>query len=175
MSWGDVSSAYYSTGIPDIEVYCEAIPALRMMVMANRWAGGLLAAPPGRLWLELQARALPDGPTDAERAGRHGVIVAEVEDASGRRRRGRLRTPEAYGFSCTTRAGLVERVLAGDCGGRGPDARPSLRAGLRDLVPRCSPGGTLIALECTGRSRHGRSGECSGLTGSAYSFIEDGR
>lgn len=114
MSWGDVSSAWYSTGIPDIEVYCEAIPALRMMVMANRWAGGLLAAPPGRLWLELQARALPDGPTDAERAGRHGVIFAEVEDAAGRRLRGRLRTPEAYGFSCTTALAIVERVLAGD-------------------------------------------------------------
>jgi short subunit dehydrogenase-like uncharacterized protein len=114
MSWGDVSSAWYSTGIPDIEVYYEAIPALRMMVMANRWAGWLLAAPPGRLWLELQARALPDGPTDAERAGRHGVVVAEVEDASGRHHFGRLRTPEAYGFSCTTALALVERVLAGD-------------------------------------------------------------
>ncbi|MFL5345412.1 MAG: saccharopine dehydrogenase family protein [Hyalangium sp.] len=114
MSWGDVSSAYYSTGIPDIEVYCEAIPALQMMVMANRWAGGLLAAPPGRLWLELQAQALPEGPTDAERAGRHGVIVAEVEDAAGRRVRARLRTPEAYAFSCITGLAIVERVLAGD-------------------------------------------------------------
>jgi short subunit dehydrogenase-like uncharacterized protein len=114
MSWGDVSSAYYSTGIPDIEVYCDAIPSLRMMVMANRWAGGLLASSPGRFWLELQARALPDGPTEAERAGRQGVIVAEVEDAGGRRHRGRLRTPEAYGFSCTTGLTLVERVLAGD-------------------------------------------------------------
>lgn len=114
MSWGDVSSAYYSTGIPDIEVYCEAIPALRMMVMANRWAGGLLAAPPGRLWLELQARVLPDGPGEQERAERQGVIFAEVEDAAGRRLRGRLRTPEAYGFSCSTALALVERVLAGD-------------------------------------------------------------
>ncbi|PTL78758.1 trans-acting enoyl reductase family protein [Vitiosangium sp. GDMCC 1.1324] len=114
MSWGDVSSAYYSTGIPDIEVYCDAIPALRVMVMANRWFGGLLAMPPARMWLELQARALPDGPSEAERAGRQGVIFAEVEDAAGRRLRGRLRTPEAYGFSCTTGLTIVERVLAGD-------------------------------------------------------------
>ncbi|MCY1080244.1 saccharopine dehydrogenase family protein [Archangium lansingense] len=114
MSWGDVSSAYYSTGIPDIEVYCDAIPALRMMVMANRWFGGGLASDAGRLGLELQARALPDGPTGEQRAGRQGVIVAEVEDAAGRRLRGRLRTPEAYGFSCTTALALVERVLAGD-------------------------------------------------------------
>lgn len=114
MSWGDVSSAYYSTGIPDIEVYCDAIPALRMMVMANRWFGGVLASDAGRLGLELQARALPDGPSSEQRAGRQGVIVAEVEDAAGRRLRGRLRTPEAYTFSCTTALALVERVLAGD-------------------------------------------------------------
>jgi short subunit dehydrogenase-like uncharacterized protein len=114
MTWADVSSAYYSTGIPDIEVYCDAIPSLRMMVMANRWFGGVLATPAGRLGLELQARALPDGPTDAQRAGRRGVIVAEVEDAAGRRLRGRLSTPEAYGFSCTTGLTIVERVLAGD-------------------------------------------------------------
>lgn len=114
MSWGDVSTAHYSTGIPDIEVYCEAIPALQWMVLANRWIGGLLAAPMGRLWLELQARALPDGPTEAERAGRQAVLFAEVEGSGGRRLRGRLRTPEAYGFSCTTALALVERVLAGD-------------------------------------------------------------
>ncbi|HEX8433868.1 saccharopine dehydrogenase family protein [Archangium sp.] len=114
MSWGDVGSAYYSTGIPDIEVYCEAIPALRMMVEANRWFGGLLATDAGRGWLELQARALPDGPTDAQRAGRQAVIVAEVEDGAGRRARARMRTPEAYGFSCTTGLSIVERVLAGD-------------------------------------------------------------
>lgn len=114
MSWGDVSTAYYSTGIQDIEVYCDAIPALWMMVMANRWFGGLLASDVGRLGLELQARALPDGPTPEQRAGRQGVIVAEVEDAAGRRLRGRLRTPEAYTFSCTTALALVERVLAGD-------------------------------------------------------------
>ncbi len=114
MSWGDVSSAYYSTGIPDIEVYFDAIPILRMVAMTNRWFGGLLAMPMGRLWLELQARALPDGPTEVQRAGRQGIIVAEVEDGAGRRVRGRLRTPEAYTFSCATGLAIVERVLAGD-------------------------------------------------------------
>jgi len=114
MSWGDVSTAYYSTGIPDIEVYCEAIPALRAMVMANRWFGGLLATPAGRLGLEVQARLLPQGPTEAQRAGRHATLVAEVEDGAGHRVRARLRTPEAYGFTCTTGLAIVERVLAGD-------------------------------------------------------------
>jgi short subunit dehydrogenase-like uncharacterized protein len=40
--------------------------------------------------------------------------VAEVEDATGRRVRARLRTPEAYTFTCTTALAILERVLAGD-------------------------------------------------------------
>ncbi|MDY7232522.1 saccharopine dehydrogenase family protein [Hyalangium rubrum] len=114
VSWGDVSAAYYSTGIPDIEVYWDSTPPLWMMVMANRWAGGLLATPLSRFMLEVHARVLPEGPTSAERARCQGVIVAEVEDAAGRRLRGRLRTPEVYGFSCTTGLAILERVLAGD-------------------------------------------------------------
>jgi short subunit dehydrogenase-like uncharacterized protein len=114
LSWGDVATAYYSTAIPDIEVYCEATPALHMLLLANRSFGPLLATPAGRRWLEFQTRAFPAGPTDTQRAGRRAVIVAEVEDATGRRVRARLRTPEAYTFTCTTALAILERVLAGD-------------------------------------------------------------
>ena len=31
VSWGDVSTAYHSTGIPNIEVQFEALPAIRRM------------------------------------------------------------------------------------------------------------------------------------------------
>jgi short subunit dehydrogenase-like uncharacterized protein len=114
LTWADVSTAYYSTGIPDIEVYVEAIPALRMMFLVNRWFGGLLATEAARRWMELAAQALPDGPTEAQRAGRRGVVFAEVEDGAGRRVGARLSTPEAYGFTCTTALAIVERVLLND-------------------------------------------------------------
>ncbi|WP_163999446.1 saccharopine dehydrogenase family protein [Pyxidicoccus caerfyrddinensis] len=114
LSWADVATAHASTGIPDIEVYCEAIPALRMLMLANRSLGNLLSTPLGQLWLELQAQAFPPGPTEEQRAGRQAVIVCEVEDGAGRCLRGRLRTPEVYGFSCTTAWALARRVLAED-------------------------------------------------------------
>jgi short subunit dehydrogenase-like uncharacterized protein len=114
LSWADLSTAYYTTGIPDIEVYYEANPLLRMNLVANRWLGGLLGTPAGRTWLELFARNLPEGPADTERLGRHGHVVAEVEDGAGRRVRSRLQTPEAYAFTCVTSLAITERVLAGD-------------------------------------------------------------
>jgi short subunit dehydrogenase-like uncharacterized protein len=114
LSWADVSTAWYTTGIPDIEVYYEANPLLRMNLAANQWLGGLLGSPAGRAWLELFANNLPEGPAEAERLGRHGLVVAEVEDGAGRHARGRLRTPEAYTFTCVTSLAITERVLAGD-------------------------------------------------------------
>jgi short subunit dehydrogenase-like uncharacterized protein len=114
VGWGDVCTAYYTTGIPDIEVYFEATPLVRMAAAANRRLGWFLGLPPVRSLLGVQASALPDGPTAEERARRFAVIVAEVQDATGRRAGARLRTPEAYTFTCTTALAIVERVLKGD-------------------------------------------------------------
>ena len=36
VSWGDISSAWHSTGVPNIEVFFEATPALSAAVFANK-------------------------------------------------------------------------------------------------------------------------------------------
>ncbi|MFT3768296.1 MAG: saccharopine dehydrogenase NADP-binding domain-containing protein [Minicystis sp.] len=114
LSWGDVATAWYTTGIGDIEVYYEAIAPLRLMTAVNQNFAWLLGTPAGRRWLDLHIDMLPEGPTDAQRAFGKGVIVAEAEDASGRVARARVRTPEAYTFTCATTLAIVERVLGGD-------------------------------------------------------------
>jgi short subunit dehydrogenase-like uncharacterized protein len=114
LSWGDVSTAYYTTGIPDIEVYFEATALLRSMILGNRYFGWLLGTPPGQSWLRSQAELVPAGPTDADRRAGHAVIVAEVEDRSGRRARSRLRTPEVYSFTAWSAVAIAARVLDGD-------------------------------------------------------------
>jgi short subunit dehydrogenase-like uncharacterized protein len=114
LSWADLGTAYYTTGIPDLEVYYEANPMLRMNLTANRWFGDLLGTSPARSWFEFFASGLPEGPAETERVGRHGRVVAEVEDDAGRRARSRLCTPEAYTFTCDTALAIARRVLAGD-------------------------------------------------------------
>jgi short subunit dehydrogenase-like uncharacterized protein len=44
--WGDVATAYHSTGIPDIEVYLAALLATRLAARASRFLGWLLGARP---------------------------------------------------------------------------------------------------------------------------------
>ncbi len=114
VSWGDLATAFTTTGIPNIETYFEATPMVRVMVAAERFAGPLFAVPPARTVLETLTGALPDGPSAAERRLHSAVIVAEAEDAAGHVIRARLHTPEAYSFSAQTAAAIAGEVLAGN-------------------------------------------------------------
>lgn len=114
VGWGDVATAWYTTGIPDVEVYFEATPTVRAILAALGLFGWLFATPPWQAWLAAGASLLPEGPTAQERAAVTMVVVAQAEDAHGRRATSRLRTPEAYTFTATTAATIARRVIAGD-------------------------------------------------------------
>jgi len=115
VSWGDVAAAYYSTGIPNIEVYFEATPMLQAVLMAGRAFGWVLGTPPWQTWLKAHADLLPEGPAEGDRLPRQAVLVAEASDPAGRTARARLRTPEAYTFTGRSAALIAARVLRGDC------------------------------------------------------------
>jgi len=114
LSWGDVASAYYTTGIPDIEVYVETTPALEAVAVANQWFGWFLGTGPWQAWLKGHADLLPEGPSAAERAARRVVVVAEATDGRGRRAVSRLATPEVYTFTGMVAPAVARRVVAGD-------------------------------------------------------------
>jgi len=114
VSWGDVVSAWHTTGIPNIEVYFEAVPAVAGMLTASRLFGDLLRTRTAQVLLKAHAELLADGPSAAQRDAREAVIVAEAGDRSGRLACARLHTPEAYSFTGRTAAAIAERVLRGD-------------------------------------------------------------
>jgi short subunit dehydrogenase-like uncharacterized protein len=112
--WGDVSTAFYSTGIPNIEVYA-AIPApVRLMMKASRPFGWLLASAPVQRFLKRRIKAQPPGPSDAERLRGKSFVWGEVTDDSGMKRRARLQGPEGYTLTALTALAIAERVLAGN-------------------------------------------------------------
>ncbi len=114
VSWADVVSAYYSTGVPDIEVYFEATPAVRSALIASRHLGWWMGHPPVQRYLKTWTRFLPEGPGEEERATATAVVVAEAEDGDGRCVTARLRTPEVYTFTAMTAVAIAGRVLGGD-------------------------------------------------------------
>lgn len=111
--WGDVSTAFYSTGIPNIEVYAAVPASTRWMMIASRALGWLLSAASVQTFLKRRIKAQPPGPTDAERARGKSFVWGEVLDDGGQRKRALLRCPEGYTLTALTALGIVERVLAG--------------------------------------------------------------
>src|SRR5260370_21012248 len=124
--WGDVSTAFHSTGIPDIEVYTPASVSLRVAARLSRYARPLLASGPVQRFLKSRIRSGAPGPTDAERARGKCLLWGEVEDASGRRVVSRLRTPEGYTTTALAALAIVERVLAGEARPGLPEPAPAL-------------------------------------------------
>jgi short subunit dehydrogenase-like uncharacterized protein len=112
--WGDVSTAYASTGIPDIEVYMGVPATVRFTAWLSRYLAWLLGWRPVQAYLKRRIRAGPPGPSEEERARGYSLVWGEVTDSMGRRAVSRLSGPEGYTLTMLTALALVERVLAGE-------------------------------------------------------------
>jgi len=114
VSWGDVATAYYSTGVPDVEVYFALTKQLETLTKIPSFAGGLLQLP----WLQWFIRAridkMPPGPSDAEREAGQALILAEVVDSSRNVHSAQLTTPDGYALTVETALKIVENVVGGN-------------------------------------------------------------
>lgn len=114
VSWGDVVTAYYTTGIPNVSVYFERTATLQTAAWAGRLLGTLLRTGPAQAWMKAHVDLLASERSAEERALHTMTIVAEARASDGSRASARLRTPEAYAFTGSTAAAIAERVLEGD-------------------------------------------------------------
>jgi short subunit dehydrogenase-like uncharacterized protein len=112
--WGDVSTAYHSTGIPNVEVYTRVPRSQRRLMVASRYLGWLLGSAPVQRLLRGRIRQGKPGPTDEERARAVSLLWGEVEDPQGRRAVSRMRTPEGYTLTAMTSVAIVRKVLDGE-------------------------------------------------------------
>lgn len=111
--WGDVASAWHTTGVPNIEVYL-AVP--KAQIVAVRLFRPLLAALRWRPLASLARRAigrLVRGPSAKERETARAGFWGRAIDAEGRSIAATLATPGGYPLTVWTALGALERVLAG--------------------------------------------------------------
>jgi short subunit dehydrogenase-like uncharacterized protein len=112
--WGDVVTAYHSTGIPDIEVYLAVPPLARALARMSRYLGWLLGSAPVQGFLKRRVKARRAGPSDEERAHGLSLVWGEAVDADGRKVVARLRGPEGYTMTVRAALAIAQRVLAGE-------------------------------------------------------------
>ena len=109
--WGDVSTAYRSTGIPDITVYMAASRGMISMAKMARIIGPILAAPAVLGFLQRQIDRRVPGPTPAARARGRTELWGRVADGE-RSATATMTTPEGYTLTAEAALASVRRVLA---------------------------------------------------------------
>lgn len=112
--WGDVSTAYHSTGIPNVEVYSVLPASARKMLKASRYIGWLLATSPMQSLLKKRIKAQPAGPSDEERAKGKTFLHGVATDEEGNRVSARQRGCEGYTLTALTAIAITQKVLDGD-------------------------------------------------------------
>lgn len=111
--WGDVSTAYYSTGIPNVAVYLVAKPGLIRQMRLLRLFGGILGLKPVQVVLKGLIKKCVKGPDEHARQSGRMWVWGEVMNDGGAVRSRTLVLPEGYRFTVASALAAVERVLQG--------------------------------------------------------------
>jgi short subunit dehydrogenase-like uncharacterized protein len=112
--WGDVATAYYSTGIPDIEVYAAVPRRLIRLMRASRYIGSLLRMKPVQQIQKRLIRSRPPGPSQEELAEGEGRVWGRVEDAHGNHATAAVRTPNGYRLTALAALHVLRHALQGN-------------------------------------------------------------
>lgn len=109
VSWGDVSTAYYSTGIDNIECFMGLPPEQLKGMQMGPGARRFLGLGPVQKALKTLVDKAVKGPNEAERRGAKAFVVGEAS-GPGKKARLRMTTPEGYEF--TADAGIEATLRA---------------------------------------------------------------
>lgn len=110
--WGDVATAYYSTGIENIRVYMATTPQLVAGMKATNWIGWLMATAPVQMILKQLVDQMVKGPTDDLRENSKSYVWGEVRNTKGECKQASLETLEAYKLTALTAIEATRRVIA---------------------------------------------------------------
>lgn len=114
MGWGDVSTAYHSTGIPNVTVYMSFPKAMIHMMSLTRFVDPLLYTRAAKNFIKwLIGIFLTPGPSREKNKTGFSLMIAEVSDGA-KTIHAKLRTPEAYYLTALTSVEIMKRILSDD-------------------------------------------------------------
>jgi len=112
--WGDIATAYRTTGIPNIVTYMGAKPSTAKQ-LKWQWAYNcLLRTKLVRNYIRQQIKKRPAGPDEATRAKTRSLVWGQVTNANGQTLSASLRAPEGYTLTAKSSILICKKVLAGD-------------------------------------------------------------
>lgn len=112
--WGDVSTAYRTTGIANIETFIGSSAGQIRLAKIGNYLVGLLRNRAVQSFLHRQIAKRVTGPDEATRQRARTHVWGKIWNAQGLTLEARLHGPEGYTLTALTALAITKKVLTGD-------------------------------------------------------------
>lgn len=110
--WGDIATAWRSTGIPNIEVYTGVPDTTIRAAKISRWFNWLLRKPWVKAFLRKKVDARQAGPNDQKLYMGKSYLWGSVSDIQGNVAEARLKTLSGYLLTAKTAALIADKIIS---------------------------------------------------------------
>ena len=112
--WGDISTAYHTTGIPDIETYTGISKQVYQLLKFQNSFNWILRAGIVKKLIKKKIDKKPAGPTETERQKGKSMVWGSVTNQEGKTVRARLTGPESYTLTAHSSLLITKKILEGN-------------------------------------------------------------
>ncbi len=109
--WGDVSTAHFTTGIPNIETYTAVKPVAYKLIKWQRLFNWLLRTQAVKNIIRKKIRNRPAGPDDDVRKKAKSLVWGEARNANGQTITGHFSCADGYTLTALSSLIIAKKVL----------------------------------------------------------------
>jgi len=109
--WGDVSTAFHTTGIPNVKVFIPGSPGMIKSVKRANLFRSLLGLKLVQMFLKARIAKTIKGPNEDKRARKPSYVWGEAVNAQGVKRTAQIRTANGYSLTVTGSLAVVEFLM----------------------------------------------------------------
>jgi short subunit dehydrogenase-like uncharacterized protein len=112
--WGDISTAYSTTGIPNIETYTGVPKNVYRLLKFQGLFNWLLRSDSIRGLIRKRIDKRPAGPNDEQRGKSYSLVWGQATNAEGKTATARLRCADGYTLTAHSSLLIAKKILEGN-------------------------------------------------------------
>ena len=112
--WGDVSTAHFTTGIPNIEAFTAVKPVVYKLLKWQTLFNWLLRTQAVKNMIRKKIKNRPAGPDDEMRSKAKSLVWGEVRNANGQVETGQFSCADGYTLTALCSLIISKKVLEGN-------------------------------------------------------------
>jgi short subunit dehydrogenase-like uncharacterized protein len=112
--WGDISTAFFTTGIPNIEVYTGISPKVYKLMKFQVAFNWLLKTSLVRRFVNRKINERPAGPAEETRVGSSSLVWGKVSNRQGSTVQASMRVKDGYSLTAHSSLLIAGKILSGN-------------------------------------------------------------